>query len=857
MKKKKPKIAPSKPAPPSPIQPPPPIPISTPTSPPTNSVAPASVTSILPNLTVLSEDKSGSPAATDELQPPGKLIPSMPVSSSSPSKTVIADVMADPSSRRRITPVFVCESSPAIAVSSSAPSSLTSSAVPEHATSPASVDANSLCEAFTLPSGEACIQIPNSVIEKNRKSWEPFVLGQFYSDPLSQGTLHNIVNGIWSKNYRDISVSKMEGFAFLFRIPNSATRHRVINQRLWQIEGQTMFVDKWEPGIIPAKPELSSAPIWLELRKVPFQFFNEDGLERILGLVFTVIDPRKPLPEAVNVHFETGEICRVLVSSPWMPPVCDTCKEIGHATKRCPIALKSCATCKSSAHTSVKCPQNNHQNTRARKTRRGRSKDKKKWIVIDPTIPTATDAAAPVQVALAITMKVKLVATRALQVPPCRDATLVIRNLRAQMFSQTLLILNRLTQSQKGKRGRENVSDIFPGWSSEDNYAFSTLGKIWIIWHPSLLVSIISKSLQMITVEVSWPLSTSKVIISIIYASNNAEEREILWSEIDSLNTTYGLHSKPWIIMGDFNQIRVPAEHSTPPTLNMDKRIRDFNTCLLNANLEDLNFRGTTFTWWNKQKLNTIAKKLDMCLVNGDWCALFPSAVAMIGSPEFSDHASISVSTEPLRATVKKPFKFYNYLLQNPDFLAMVCENWFTFNITGSAMFRNFSRTNYSGIENRTAEAHANLLLAQSAMLTSPSTTNASSELHAMKEWELLSSAESAFFFQRARINCISFGDGNSRLFHRYAASRQAQNHIHFLISDTGVKVESHEEIQGFDIDLLFDFKCSNVQKAKFEENFTKEKIKNAFFTLPKNKTGGPDGYSSEFFHSFLVYYWA
>lgn len=179
-------------------------------------------------------------------------------------------------------------------------------------------------EAFTLPSGEACIKIPNSIIEKNRKSWEPFVLGQFYSDPPSQGTLHNIVNGIWSKNYRDIAVSKMEGFAFLFRIPNAATRARVVKQKLWQIEGQTMFVDKWEPGVVPTKPELTSAPIWLELRKVPLQFFNEDGLERIAGLVghpkflhpmtanktnlevakvFTIIDPRKPLPEAVNVQF--------------------------------------------------------------------------------------------------------------------------------------------------------------------------------------------------------------------------------------------------------------------------------------------------------------------------------------------------------------------------------------------------------------------------------------------------------------------------------------------------------------------------------------------------------------------------
>ncbi|RID41400.1 hypothetical protein BRARA_J01365 [Brassica rapa] len=267
-------------------------------------------------------------------------------------------------------------------------------------------------EAFTLPSGEACVKIPNSVIEKNRKSWEPFVLGQFYSDPPTQGTLHNIVNGIWSKQYRDIAVSKMEGFAFLFRIPNAATRARVIKQKLWQIEGQTMFVDKWEPGVVPTKPELTSAPIWLELRKVHLQFFNEDGLERIAGLVghpkflhpmtanktnlevakvFTIIDPRKPLPEAVNVQFDSGEISRVLVSSPWMPPVCDICKEIGHATRRCPRAPKVCTLCGSVDHVRSKCTQKHEP--KGKKTRRRRSKDKQNWVMTNPP----TGASSPSQ----------------------------------------------------------------------------------------------------------------------------------------------------------------------------------------------------------------------------------------------------------------------------------------------------------------------------------------------------------------------------------------------------------------------------------------------------------------------------
>lgn len=172
-----------------------------------------------------------------------------------------------------------------------------------------------------------------------------------------------------------------------------------------------MFVDKWEPGIVPSKPELTSAPIWLELRNVPLQFFNEDGLERIAGLVghpkflhpatanktnlevakvFTIIDPRVPLPEAVNVQFESGIITRVLVSSPWMPPVCGLCKEIGHSTRRCPTAPKMCSVCNSTDHAPGKCPKAKKEppkESRGRKTRRSRSKNSKVWLPVDNSQP--------------------------------------------------------------------------------------------------------------------------------------------------------------------------------------------------------------------------------------------------------------------------------------------------------------------------------------------------------------------------------------------------------------------------------------------------------------------------------------
>lgn len=52
------------------------------------------------------------------------------------------------------------------------------------------------------------------------------------------------------------------------------------------------------------------------------------------------------------------------------------------------------------------------------------------------------------------------------------------------------------------------------------------------------------------------------------------------------------------------------------------------------------------------------------------------------------------------------------------------------------------------------------------------------------------------------------------------------------------------------DITSLLDFFCSDSQQASLELPFTVKEIRSAFFSLPRNKASGPDGYSSEFFTS-------
>ncbi|KAG7559344.1 ABC transporter type 1 transmembrane domain superfamily [Arabidopsis thaliana x Arabidopsis arenosa] len=713
---------------------------------------------------------------------------------------------------------------------------------------------------FVLPSGESCVKIPNSIIEKNQKSWEPFIIGQFYSDPPPQALVHTIVNGIWSRQFKDISVSKLEGNAFLFRITNAQTRRRVLNQRLWKIDGQTMFVANWEPGVIPAKPELTSAPIWLELRDVPFQFFNEEGLERIASLVgdpkclhpdtanksnlevakvFTLIDPRNALPEAVNVMFDSGEIRRVRVSSPWMPPVCSHCKEIGHSIKRCSTAPITCKGCNSTSHSVEKCPRIKGNGARLPLRPKGKA------IVSRPmevSRPEVTSPKKSVQSGFVYVVKNKQKNSVENFVPLSTHSTVDVGepSKLAATKGKEKEKPEKVKEVQNSTKVSEAGSDSSDVNSSEET---EDLGKIWILWHPSVKVRILAKSLQMVTCEVKFPEITTLFIVSFVYASNDEGTRCELWNEICALATDPTVVGTPWVVLGDFNQTLCPSDHSSPASLNLDRPTRVFSDSLQAASLIDLTFRGCHFTWWNKRSSNPVAKKLDRVLVNDEWQAAFPLSVAFFEAP-----------------------------------------HWYSLNASGSDMFRvsyklrelkkvirEFSKVNYSDLEKRVQEALSDLTELQSRVLSNPSPANACLEIEATRKWEILSKAEESFFYQKSRITWLDEGDKNTSFFHRMASTRQAQNHIHFLIDGQGNRIETQENIHDHcvdffndllgsdesesnfvqeDITSLLNFQCTAEQRSSLDAYFSKDEIKAAFFSLPKNKASGPDGYPAEFFTS-------
>ncbi|XP_010556456.1 PREDICTED: uncharacterized protein LOC104825777 [Tarenaya hassleriana] len=221
-------------------------------------------------------------------------------------------------------------------------------------------------------------------------------------------------------------------------------------------------------------------------------------------------------------------------------------------------------------------------------------------------------------------------------------------------------------------------------WSRLDNYQESNLGRIWVLFRGEASAQLLKRTANEITVEMTvqgW----LPFILSAIYAPNQVADRDALWSQ---LLQTHQQFVQPrggaWILGGDFNEILggdfneilLLAQHSAPSFSHQTPTMTRFANFLYTLGLHDLPYRGSLFTWTNKQVLNPIAKKLDRVLVNNSWRLLFPDSSAIFRPPHPSDHCPSLVRLSRQLLSSPKPFKIFNFVLDHPDFLPTIQTSW-------------------------------------------------------------------------------------------------------------------------------------------------------------------------------------
>ncbi|KAL0302254.1 UNVERIFIED_CONTAM: hypothetical protein Sangu_3110800 [Sesamum angustifolium] len=105
-----------------------------------------------------------------------------------------------------------------------------------------------------------------------------------------------------------------------------------------------------------------------------------------------------------------------------------------------------------------------------------------------------------------------------------------------------------------------------------------------------------------------------------------------MWEKLLELGQPLNM---PWIILGDFNCVKSPAEKQlgVPPTWY---ELKDFADCCLALGLHDAQTTGCYYTWYSNSDSNPVWCKLDRVLLNNDWLEAGFHCTAHFNPPDAS-----------------------------------------------------------------------------------------------------------------------------------------------------------------------------------------------------------------------------
>ncbi|KAI8539045.1 hypothetical protein RHMOL_Rhmol09G0150700 [Rhododendron molle] len=153
-------------------------------------------------------------------------------------------------------------------------------------------------------------------------------------------------------------------------------------------------------------------------------------------------------------------------------------------------------------------------------------------------------------------------------------------------------------------------------------------------------------------------VDTKIFFLSVVHGFNQPSSRRLLWDDLRSSCGFVG--AQPWIVISDFNVIRWQNEKSSSSHFDATATC-EFNTCIKDIEMEELNSKGLWFTWSNKQiSVGHCSCRLDRALVNSQWQTEFTESKVVALAPSVFDHCPLIVSVFPYEGG-RTPFKFFNF----------------------------------------------------------------------------------------------------------------------------------------------------------------------------------------------------
>ncbi|GMP66528.1 hypothetical protein CsSME_00026851 [Camellia sinensis var. sinensis] len=158
-----------------------------------------------------------------------------------------------------------------------------------------------------------------------------------------------------------------------------------------------------------------------------------------------------------------------------------------------------------------------------------------------------------------------------------------------------------------------------------------------------------------------------------MYGSPCILARGQVWS---SLETRFKKLQKPFIIMGDLNQVRGWAEKLSTHKGSIPGAPA-FNELIFRNRLVDLPSQGVWYTWCNNRKeTEAVYERLDKVLASSCWTTLFPQFSLLTLPIHRSDHSPLFLDTSRIEPFGPKWGRFEAVWLADPSTQDIIQKIW-------------------------------------------------------------------------------------------------------------------------------------------------------------------------------------
>ncbi|CAN4105321.1 unnamed protein product [Withania somnifera] len=235
-----------------------------------------------------------------------------------------------------------------------------------------------------------------------------------------------------------------------------------------------------------------------------------------------------------------------------------------------------------------------------------------------------------------------------------------------------------------------------PGWDIIDNSAYSTKGRIWIIWDPQMVTcTLMEMNKQYIHTEVVIEEMNIIFTFTAVYGLHTINDRRSLWAQLKRIHSG---QQEPWLVMGDYYTFHRDEDRIVESTVPAAE-IRDFDEFMRDKSISILKYKGREFAG----RMGTLTSRIDWALVNTSWMLAMPNLELLIMDPGCSDHTPLSFNFPPEVDMRPRPFKFLSHLTKHENFQHIrdgLARLWQKLKGVKQAL-KHLNATEYQGVQTR------------------------------------------------------------------------------------------------------------------------------------------------------------